>query len=94
MTGTTDLEPEVNTRERVGREGEMMKGFRFLNVHARTASTLEWKYASWCGIWATMEEAIESARECYPDRPFEYRIENMATGEITTGFHGSMANAS
>ena len=59
---------------------------RCLATYARTNRRIQWKYAEWCGRWATKEDAIASVKEHFPNQRIEYRIEDRATGEITTGY--------
>ena len=47
-------------------------------IYTRTNRRVKWQYSEYC--------AIKHAKEYYGDQGFEYRIENMETDEVTTGF--------
>jgi hypothetical protein len=55
-------------------------------IYTRTNRRVKWQYAEYCGRYASIDEAIERAKEYYGDQGFEYRIENRETDEVTTGF--------
>lgn len=61
---------------------------RCLVTYARVNRRVRWRYAEYCGRWKTREEAIKNAKEHFPGQRIEYRIENMETDEVTTGFIG------
>lgn len=55
-------------------------------IYTRTNRKVKWAYSEYCGRWETEEEAIEKAKEFNGNQPFEYRIEDMETDEVMTGF--------
>ena len=62
-------------------------------MYTRTNRRVKWKYADYCGRWASVDEAIKAAAERMAGGvSFEYRIENRATDEITTGFATGSGN--
>lgn len=60
---------------------------RIYVAYIRTNRRVKWKYADYCGRWASVDEAIKAAEERAGEgAAFEYRIENRATDEVITGF--------
>lgn len=55
-------------------------------AYARVNRRVQWRYAEYCGRWETLEDAIRNAKEHFPGQRIEYRIENMVTDEVITGF--------
>lgn len=64
----------------------VIKDDRVNVIYTRTNRRVKWQYAEYCGMYASIDEAIEHAKEHYGDQGFEYRIENRETDEVTTGF--------
>lgn len=59
---------------------------RIYVIYIRTNRRVKWKYADYCGRWASVDEAVKAAEEhAGASVSFEYRIENRATGETITG---------
>lgn len=59
-------------------------------IYCRTNRRVKWTYSEYGGRYETEEEAIRTAKEHYGETGFEYRIENMETDEIKTGFVGAL----
>ena len=59
---------------------------RIYAIYVRTNRRVKWQYSTYGGRYETPDEAIEKAKSKLGDTPFENRIENMNTDEITTGF--------
>ena len=55
-------------------------------LYVRTNRRVKWQYAEYGGRYETLEQAIDAAKKHFGKTPFEYRIENIDTDEITTGF--------
>ena len=59
---------------------------RKLCTYARVNRRVQWRYAEWCGRWATLEDALASVRRKFPQGRVEYRVEDRVTDEVKTGF--------
>ena len=55
-------------------------------IYVRTNRRVKWQYAEYRGRWSSVEEAIEEAKSLMNGEPFEYRVENIGTDEVFTGF--------
>lgn len=65
-------------------------GDRIYVIYTRTNRRVQWKYAEYCGRWESVSRAIEKAAELMgAGVSFEYRVENRATDEITTGLYNA-----
>lgn len=59
---------------------------RIYAIYVRTNRRVKWPYTTYGGRYETPEQAIAAAKEHMGDTPFEYRIESLETGNVTTGF--------
>ena len=55
-------------------------------IYVRTNRRVQWQYSEYCGRWRTDEEAISVAAERHKEERFEYRIEDLLTGSVVTGY--------
>ena len=55
-------------------------------IYVRTNRRVRWQYAEYCGRWSSVEEAVEEAKARMNGEPFEYRVQNIGTDEVFTGF--------
>ncbi len=64
----------------------MIETNRTFKAYARTNRKVRWQYSEYCGRWESKERAIAEVMERYEGERAEYRIENMETDEVETGF--------
>lgn len=58
---------------------------RIYCIYCRTNRRTKWRYAEYGGRYATVEEAIEKAKEHYTEKA-EYIVEDMDGNLMATGF--------
>lgn len=55
-------------------------------IYVRSNRRVRWQYADYCGRWESADRALNEAKGQYAGQHFEYRIEDICTGEVVTGF--------